>query len=887
MKKVLLFLLFTQFVTAQEIIIKGVVTDSIAPLAYASIIAKPLINSINMSFAISDEKGKFKLTLIKNIDYVITASYLGYKSQSIELNSNDTKVLSFILSETEQKLNEIVIVQEVPIEVKEDTITYNVKKFITGKERKLKNILKKLPGIEIDKNGGVIVNGKKVSKVLVENKKFFGGSSTKLAIENIPANVINKIEIIDNYNDIAFLKGVVESNELAMNVKLKEDKKKFVFGDVDAGKGSENHYLTHAGLFYYSPKTNINFIGDINNIGKKFFSFRDYLSFENASSKVLRDESSIYNTSSSNFSTFLNNQKAFKNDNKFSAFNFVKSISKKIDFLGYAIFSNSKIQDKIDNFNKYFYDKNVFNESIIKNKHLNNSLGILKFSVDYRVNNLEQIYINSQYKYSKNKSDAILLSIVNSKTQNVETKIREDINSMNHDIEWHKKINKNNTFSFGFNYDYNKSTPKTQWITNKSIFQQLIPLFEADIYNIFQDKISVNNKYTSVIKHYLLLSKRSQLTTTIGNKYLNEKFKVDEYQEIDGIINSFNLAGFGNDIYFSLNDFYTGLQFKYKKGGILAKIEVYSHFYDLRLNQEIKQKENKVVLSPNLLLKYSFNKSEHLNLRYQKHSIFLNSSKYANNFSLLSYNTVFKGNPDLLHNSIYHTARLWYTKFSLYNNIIMNGSISYNKKVNNIKNEIQSSSIESYLMPIIINTPEESWNTSIDIYKIIKKIKIRSKGYINVSNYQQKINDAFVKNENISKRLDISVSTIFDNYPNIEIGIKKSINNFSISKQKNSFHTNNLYFDFGYNFLKGFVFKTDYSKNIYKSKNKEFENTSEEANISLFYNKEDSPLGFEIKISNLFNAKYQSNTFFSDFLISESRAYLLPKIYMFTLSYKI
>ncbi|EKT3967026.1 hypothetical protein JE952_000964 [Flavobacterium psychrophilum] len=141
----------------------------------------------------------------------------------------------------------------------------------------MKEILEKLPGVEVDKNGGVTVQGKKVTKMMVEGKSFFGGGS-KLAVENIPADALDKIEVIDHFNQVGFMKQVSDSDDLAINVKLKEDKKKFVFGDIEAGvelAGNNGFYLGHAGIFFYSPKTNISYIGDSNNIGKSTFAFDD------------------------------------------------------------------------------------------------------------------------------------------------------------------------------------------------------------------------------------------------------------------------------------------------------------------------------------------------------------------------------------------------------------------------------------------------------------------------------------------------------------------------------------------------------------------------------------------------------------------------------------
>jgi hypothetical protein len=113
--------------------------------------------------------------------------------------------------------------------------------------------------------------------MLVDGKKFFGGNS-KLVVKNIPADAVGNIEVIDNYNEVAFLKGLSNSDEMVMNIKLKEDKKRFVFGNVEEGKGNEGFYKTSVNLFYYAPKTKVNFIGNINNIGDKTLIFRDYIS---------------------------------------------------------------------------------------------------------------------------------------------------------------------------------------------------------------------------------------------------------------------------------------------------------------------------------------------------------------------------------------------------------------------------------------------------------------------------------------------------------------------------------------------------------------------------------------------------------------------------------
>ena len=252
-----LFFFFFSFYAYSQRELRGSVSDSIAPLENANILAKP-IGKGAIRFAVSDNKGKFVLDLEKEVNYTISVSYIGYAPQKIEVSTENTlKEYHFKLKAIGEQLKEVVITHNyAPISVKQDTITYKISAFSSGNERKMKEILEKLPGVEVDKKGSVFVNGKKITQMLIEGKLFFGGGS-KLAVENIPADALDKIEVIDNYNEVDFLKKVSISEDLAMNVKLKEDKKKFVFGDIEAGVGYRKSYLLHSSLFYYSSDLNI------------------------------------------------------------------------------------------------------------------------------------------------------------------------------------------------------------------------------------------------------------------------------------------------------------------------------------------------------------------------------------------------------------------------------------------------------------------------------------------------------------------------------------------------------------------------------------------------------------------------------------------------------
>jgi hypothetical protein len=155
-----IFFFCSSIIYAQEITLSGFVKDSLQnPMPYANVIAKPKDVSKNLQFAITDNEGYYKLLLEKGDTIAISISYLGYKPIDYQFISLKNTNKDFVLQQSSESLDEIII--EMPVTVRGDTTTYKTSKFIDGSERKLKNILKKLPGVEVDKNGNVTVQGKK------------------------------------------------------------------------------------------------------------------------------------------------------------------------------------------------------------------------------------------------------------------------------------------------------------------------------------------------------------------------------------------------------------------------------------------------------------------------------------------------------------------------------------------------------------------------------------------------------------------------------------------------------------------------------------------------------------------------------------------------------
>ena len=885
MLRILFFLLF--LITSQAQTLTGVISDDFSkPLESANIIAKPLQEKASLKFAIADNKGRYRLELETNVKYEITVSYIGYTEEVLILEPNSSlKNYDFKLKPTGEVLKEIVIKHEYkPIVIKKDTLTYDIKAFANGNERKMKEILEKLPGVEVDKNGGVTVQGKKVTKMLVEGKSFFGGGS-KLAVENIPADALDKIEVIDHFNEVGFMKQVSDSEDLAMNVKLKENKKKFVFGDVEAGVevADDNGYnLAHAGLFYYAPKTNVSFIGDINNIGKSTFTFEDLMRFQGGVSSFLSGRKSFTNL----YSYTNDNTDVVENKSQFSALNFSFDASSKLVISGFGIFSKVFMASQIETRNEYLQNAEITFENKSQNDNNKTLLGIGNVKLDYSPNKNEKWYYNAQYQSSTNDIFNTINSATNLNSNTFETISNADNSSVKQYIEWHKSHNDKHTTTFVVNHAFEKNTPQNQWFTDAPFLAGLIPL-EADTnYTIEQIKKVQNNSIDALFKHYWIINNFNHLYTNIGNNYGSSRFDTSEKQILtDGSINDFSDANFGNKVKYNLNDAYIGLEYKFKIGKWTNKPGLYLHNYNLKTNQlGIDYTISKTLFQPQFNSDYEFNKSENLNFAYRLANTFPEVSQLANQFTLQNYNSVFKGNA-LLQNERYHSANLRYSKMNMYRGVMINGMLSYNKKVKTTRNEIQITGINQYNTPVLTDNPETNWRFMGSISKKIYRFNLKLDSNLGWFNYVQTVNTVTTTNDRNNQNVGVTFKTAYKKWPDFSIGYNKGFSQFNgITNSK--YKSDAFNSDLEITFLKFFTYKFEY-ENLKNTDNNNQSNYFDVANTSIRYQKKNSPFGFELFVNNLFNTKSKNDYSFSDFIISNRQTFILPRVFMFSVSYKL
>lgn len=883
----LLFFLFFTIITHSQTISGTVADENNAPLESANIIAFPKSQEkAQLKFAISDNLGRYKLELEKNINYEITVSYIGFFDEVFVYESNSTSIEhNFRLKATGEQLKEIIITHDFkPIEIKKDTLTYTLKAFVNGNERKMKEVLEKLPGVEVDKKGNVFVQGKKITKMLVEGKSFFGGGS-KLAVENIPADALEKIEVIDHFNEVGFMKQVSDSDDLAMNVKLKENKKKFVFGDIEVGAevaDDNGYYLAHSGLFYYAPKTNFSFIGDLNNIGKSTFTFEDLMRFEGGSSSFLTKRKSL-----TNLFEFLNdNTDVILNKSQFSAINFSFDTSPKLIISGFGIFSNVAMKSQIDSKNEYLQNSNISFENSLQKNSTKTLLGIANIKLDYSPNTREKWYYNSQFQSDSNSLINELNSTTNVNSTAFETLSDADNISLKQFVEWHKSYNERHSTTFVVNQSYEKKTPTNKWFTNQPFLSGLIPLQTDSDYSIEQIKKIKNNSIDALFKQYWIINDYNHLYTNLGNNFINSNFETSERQVLtNGMVNDFSDSGFGNAVKYQLNDTYLGIEYKFKIGKWTNKPGIYLHRYQLKTLQIANTNSiSKTVFQPQFNSNYEFNKSETLDFNYKLTNDFPDVTQMSNQFTLQSYNSVFKGNT-LLENEQFHAANLSYSKRNLYRGVFWNARTSFTKKVKTIRNSIELSGINQYSTPIFTENPETNWRFSGSVSKKVYRFSLKINSNLNWFNYLQTINNLTIRNDRNNQNIGFSIKTAHKKWPDFSIGYNKGYTQFTGIGNSN-YQSDKFVSDVEFSFFKFFTFSFDY-ENLKNTNNANQSNYYDIANLSLRYQKKDSPFGFELLANNLFNNMVKYDYTFSDYIITDRTTYVLPRVFMLAVNYKL
>lgn len=255
--------------TAVAYNVTGIVTDQYGePLPDATVRILQATDSAFVKGSIANTKGKYSFTDLKKGKYIIEANYIGYSKSFVPfaIASKNVALDTVRVYEEAYLLKEATVVGvKTPIRVMQDTVEFYADTYKTPPNAVVEDLLKRLPGVEVDTDGKITANGKSVTKILIDGKEFFS-DDPKVASKNLPVNMVDKLQVVDRKSDLARLTGVDDGEEeTVINLTVKKGMKNGWFGTVEGGYGTDDRYQATFNVNRFWNDNQITFLGSANN----------------------------------------------------------------------------------------------------------------------------------------------------------------------------------------------------------------------------------------------------------------------------------------------------------------------------------------------------------------------------------------------------------------------------------------------------------------------------------------------------------------------------------------------------------------------------------------------------------------------------------------------
>ena len=302
----ILFLSLTA--TAQKFEISGKLVDKAdgAPLESATVFVETPADSTLVTYTITDKEGNFVLEGSNNAETLrLVASYAGYVSltQPVKLSEEKINLGVLQMEFATNLLGEVTVVADrAPVTVKTDTLEFNAASFNTRQDANLEEVMKKLPGVEVDAQGNITVNGKPVSRILVNGKEFFG-NDPKIATKNLPKEIIDKIQVVDTKTkEEEFTGKAGDPDNKTINITIKEDKNHGYFARATVGGGTDERYEMSGIGNYFNNDLRLSVLASSNNINSSGFSFDEVFDAMGGSARsIMRSSNGSFGINGMNF----------------------------------------------------------------------------------------------------------------------------------------------------------------------------------------------------------------------------------------------------------------------------------------------------------------------------------------------------------------------------------------------------------------------------------------------------------------------------------------------------------------------------------------------------------------------------------------------------------
>ena len=865
-----------------------VVDEEKQPLEFASIAVLNPVDSTLVSYASTDNKGNFKVDAISSGKRLFQINLIGFQvyQKTVDFAGTSLNYGTIVLKEQANVLDEVSITAVIPISIKKDTMAFNTKAFKVRVDDNVEDLLKKLPGLEVDANGKVKAQGEDVSKVYVDGKEFFGGDPA-VALKNLTADAIKKVEVVDEKTDKARVSGVDDSERSkVINLVLKDDKKVSDFGKFQGGYGTDNRYLTSASYNRFSPKVQASIIGKYNNVNTTGSDISEIMSFGGSSGSFRITTGGAGGGSSGFITTGIGGvnlgyelkKKQNLNTDYFYNYNNTDSgnvFTKRTEFIGTE---------------KLYSENESKSESATKSHRANVSF------ID-RSDALQYISVRGRFRASttEGNSTSTFEGYNASNEKNIEntstSNSQNERNSGEVSLDYNKRFKEASKRSIEIELDVDFSN-STSYSGNSAIKVYTDALKPTEVTSSSKNQEDKDSEVALEIEYTEPINDKNYIEFGVGVTLANKDQFTDQSQLLNGTTNA--ASTFTTDLFEDRTTTYGSIDYRYdnKKTSLRIGTDFQEQIQDFGLVGGAEFNKKYTSMNPSVRFRYRPKKGSWVFVRY-RNTLALpslaNLSPVVNNFNPLF---IRQGNQNLSPEKRHSIFGMYgnynfVTGFSFYTRVRYDSANDaiVNTEDTDIATRVRTSSFMNL-------GSRNSFSGSLSLGNRLKKLGIRYNLGLNygTSNYQSVINTVNNKTNAKNTGMRISLENNKKDFLDMAIGanFNQNITSFSGATEDRKFIQQSYFVKSDWNITKSFNVTTQFKYDVYKDDNFDTDQAVPIWNASVSYAfLKSKAMNIKLTALDMLNKNVGFARTGSDNYFQETTRDVLGTYYMFSLTYTL
>ena len=786
MKKILVyfFVLIPLLSFAQTI--KGSVKDSNGnSIPFANILIKENENLSSIVEFTYARNGKFTINLKKKYQTILVeVTSQEYNNETFVIQNPDveeTYTIDYVLQKQKVTvLEEVVVVSEKKsYSIKKDTLTYNIDKYKDPTDKKVQDVLKRLPGIEVnEKSGEIKYKGKSVETVTLDGDNLFGYNYS-LGTKNINIDMLEQVQAIDNYSENPLLKGIEGGEKVSLNLKLKKGKTDYS-GNIDFGLGINNdiNLLNNSNANILGISKNYKSFGilNYNNIGVNHSPFDYFSSNKSIEQQKEKDLSTHKVISETLFSNGIDDDRANINNMLFSNYNSIFKVNKRFSIKTNLYYINDNI--KLNQLNTT--ENNIQNQTFITTDDFNTTKKPQFYRGDielkYNTSKNSLLEYKTKFSYENIKSNS---SITANNLNSFQSNLKSESILFNQRILYTNKLNNNQAIQIQLSHAYN-NIPQNLKLNdlNTSISENQSSNFKKDYLDAIVILLGSKSKY--------------KYSFSTGATYENT-----DYYSLNNLNQT--ATNFNNPNYFKKSIYTLGsTNYTLNNWSIMPSFSIKYLNQELNNNQNLTDKsKSDVLFEPSFNIRYRINNKSFITSKasltqtpFSEEYIFTNPITTNNRIKITNTPTL-----EIQKTEIYSIN---YYNNNLYKQFFASIGVSYHKNNGNYFSNFIINENETILNNFYLDEKNDNLNLNLSTEKFVSKLSTTFKLTTTVSkaNYKNIVNTTELR-DNTSNSIsnELAIKTAFDtkiNFENLSNYIYSSNKSENIGTINNTMFTNAL-----------------------------------------------------------------------------------------------